>query len=139
MAQESTPRLRVTVAAEREGTSEFVLECLNVLDGTRADADLLWVLGGDSAPGVLAGREGGPDGHWPRTWALRAFLYVWDPQAEPAVIAACSDEHWRVREMAAKVMAARKPTSQASEEALTRLLADPVPRVKSAAGRALRE
>jgi hypothetical protein len=41
--------------------------------------------------------------------------------------------------MAAKVMAARRPTSQASEEALTRLLADPVPRVQSAAGRALRQ
>jgi hypothetical protein len=139
MVQESTPRLRVTLAAQRDGTPDFVRRCLNVLAGTRADADLLWVLGGDSAPGVLAGRQGGPDGQWPRTWALRAFLYVWDPRAEPAVVAACSDEHWRVREMAAKVMAARKPTSQDSEEALARLLADPVPRVRSAAGRALRK
>jgi hypothetical protein len=138
MVQESTPRRRVTLAAERDGTLEFVRKCLNVLDGTRTEAELLWVLGGDSASGVLAGRWGGPDGYWPRTWALRAFLYVWDPHAEPAVVAACSDEHWRVREMAAKVMAARRPTSQASEEALTRLPADPVPRVRSAAGRALR-
>jgi hypothetical protein len=138
MVQESTPRLRVTLAAERVGRLEFVRTCVNVLAGTRVDADLLWILGGDTAPGVFAGREGGLDGHWPRTWALRALLYVWDAQAETAVLAACSDEHWRVREMAAKVMAARNPTSQASEEALTRLLADPIPRVQSAAARALR-
>jgi HEAT repeat protein len=65
-------------------------------------------------------------------------LYVWDPEAEHAVVAACSDEHWRVREMAAKVLAARKPTSVASMAALERLLADPNPRVQAAAARALR-
>jgi hypothetical protein len=97
MVQQSTPRRRVALAAERDGTLELVRRCLNVLAGTRPDVELLWVLGGDSAPAVLAGREGGPDGYWPRTWALRALLYVWDPQAEPAVVAACSDEHWRVR------------------------------------------
>jgi hypothetical protein len=139
MVQESTPRHRVTLAAERDGKPEFVRTCLDVLAGTRLDADLLWVLGGETAPGVLAGREGGPGGYWPRTWALRAFLYVWEPWAEPAVVAACSDEHWRVREMAAKVMAARGPTSEASETALEGLLADPNPRVRAAAARALRQ
>ncbi len=139
MVQESTPRHRVTVAAGRDGELAVVRRCVDLLAGTRADADLLWILGGNAAPNVMAGREGGPDGHWPRTWALRAFLYVWDPQAEAAVVAACSDQHWRVREMAAKVMAARKPTTQASGEALERLLADPNPRVKTAATRALRK
>ena len=140
MVQESTPRHRVTAAAERDGTLAVVRKCVEVLAGTRADADLLWVLGGGNVgPGVLADRWGGRDGYWPRTWALRAFLYVWDPEAEPAVVAACSDEHWRVREMAAKVMAARKPTSEASEEASDRLLADPNPRVQTAAARALRQ
>jgi hypothetical protein len=139
MVQESTPRHRVSVAAERDGRLTVVRRCVGVLAGARADADLMWVLGGNSAPGVLAGREGGPDGYWPRTWALRAFLYVWDPEAEHAVVAACSDEHWRVREMAAKVMAARKPTSKASMEALERLLDDPNPRVQAAAARALRQ
>jgi hypothetical protein len=138
MVQESTPRHRVSLAVERDGRLAVVRRCVDVLAGARADPDLLWVLGGDSAPGVLAGREGGPDGYWPRTWALRAFLYVWDPEAEHAVVAACSDEHWRVREMAAKVMAARKPTSVASMEALETLLADPNPRVQAAAARALR-
>jgi hypothetical protein len=139
MVQESTPRHRVTAAAGRDGELAMVRKCVDVLAGTRADVDLLWVLGGNAAPGVLADRWGGPDGYWPRTWALRAFLYVWDPEAEPAVVTACSDEHWRVREMAAKVMAAQRPTSEASEEALERLLADPNPRVKAAAARALRQ
>lgn len=127
------------MAAARDGSLTVVRKCVGVLAGARADADLLWVLGGDSAPGVLAGREGGPDGYWPRTWALRAFLYVWDPEAEHAVVAACSDEHWRVREMAAKVVAARKPTSDASLEAMEELLGDPNPRVQTAAARALRQ
>lgn len=129
----------MTAATERDSELAVVRKCVDVLAGTRADADLLWVLGGNSAPGVLAGNEGGPDGYWPRTWALRALLYVWDPEAEHAVVAACSDGHWRVREMAAKVMAARKPTSEASEEALDRLLTDPNPRVQTAAARALRQ
>jgi hypothetical protein len=38
MVQESTPRRRVTLAAERDGTLEFVRKCLNVLDGTRTEA-----------------------------------------------------------------------------------------------------
>jgi hypothetical protein len=139
MVQESTPRHRVTSAAERDGELAFVRKCVDVLAGTRADAGLMWVLGGESASSVLAGREGGPEGYWPRTWALRAFLYVWDPEAENSVMAACSDEHWRVREMAAKVMAAREPTLEASEEALDTLLADPNPRVRAAAARALRQ
>jgi hypothetical protein len=139
MVQESTPRHRVSLAAERDGKLAVVRRCGDVLGGARADADLLWVLGGNSAPGVSAGREGGPDGYWPRTWALRALLYVWDPEAEHVVVEACSDEHWRVREMAAKVMAARKPTSEASMAALERLLADPNPRVQAAAARALQQ
>jgi hypothetical protein len=138
MVQGSTPRLRVSLAAERDGRRAFVRQCVDVLAGVRADAELLWVLGGDSAPAVLAGRAGGPTGCWPRTWALRAFLYVWDPEAEHAVVAASSDEHWRVREMAAKVMAARRPTSEPSLEALERLVGDPNPRVRAAAARALR-
>ena len=44
MVQESTPRHRVTAAAERDGTLAVVRKCLDVLAGTRADADLLWLL-----------------------------------------------------------------------------------------------
>lgn len=79
--------------------------CLDVLAAGPIDAELIEVLGGTSAPAVLVGRAGGPAGYWPRTWALRAFLYAWDPIAEHRVVAACAEEHWRVREMAEKVLA----------------------------------
>jgi hypothetical protein len=138
MAQDSSPRSRIRAAAQRYGERAFVLRCLDLLAGRVLDAELLDILGGTSAAGVLAGREGGTEGHWPRVWAVRAFLYVWDPIAEPAVIVAGSDEHWRVREMAAKVLAARKTTSRESEELLELLLTDSHDRVRAAAERALR-
>jgi hypothetical protein len=138
VVQESTPRRRVTAAVAREGEQVFVRRCLDLLAGDSVDAALVDVLGGNSAPHVLAGREGGPTGHWPRTWALRALLYAWGPPAEPAVVAAGADEHWRVREMAAKVLAYRRPTSAESERALEELALDPHPRVRAAAERALR-
>jgi hypothetical protein len=36
-----------------------------------------------------------------------ALLYTWDGAAEPAIVRAPGDEHWRVREMVAKVIARR--------------------------------
>jgi HEAT repeat protein len=62
-------------------------------------------------------------------------LYAWDDNAADAVIAALADEAWRVREMAAKVVARRR-----LGDALTVVAAlqqDPVPRVRAAAARAL--
>lgn len=125
-------------AAQRRGDAVFVRRCLELLAGKAVDGDLLDILGGTSAPAVLEGREGGPEGYWPRVWALRAFLYVWDPSAEPSVVAAGGDEHWRVREMVAKVLAARKATSAASERLLEVLATDQNERVRAAAERALR-
>jgi HEAT repeat protein len=76
--------------------------------------------------------------YWPRTWAGRALLYVWDdaePLLVPAVVGALADPFWRVREMAAKVVA-RHEVGQAGE-ALIPLLDDEVPRVRAAAVRAV--
>jgi hypothetical protein len=70
-----------------------------------------------------------------RVWPLRAFLYAWDPRAEQAVVAALADEHWRVREMAAKVAALRQIGAAAGPASA--LLSDPVPRVRAAAARVL--
>lgn len=137
VVQESTPRQRVTAAVERDGETAFVHRCLDLMAGAPVDPTLLEVLGGNSAPAVLAGREGGPTGYWPRTWAMRALLYAWDPAAEDTVVAACDDEHWRVREMAAKVLPHRNVTSASSERALLRLTEDGHARVKVAANRAL--
>src|SRR5438045_2544297 len=78
--------------------------------------------------------QAGPEGYWPRTWVLRALLYVWEPSATDAVISATSDAHWRVREMALKVIA--KHRLDDALERLAVLTRDPVPRVREAAGRA---
>lgn len=131
----ATPRARVTAAVTRDGERDFVLRCVRLLGG-EMDPMLVETVGGDGAAYVLDGHEGGPGGYWPRTWALRAFLYAWDPVAEPAVIASCSDEHWRVREMAAKVVAARMTTSADASEAVDLLAADDNSRVRAAAERA---
>jgi HEAT repeat protein len=52
-----------------------------------------------------------------------------------ALIAALGDEHWRVREMAAKVIARRR--IGAALGAVTEIRSDPVPRVRAAAERAI--
>lgn len=80
--------------------------------------------------------EGGRNGYWPRVWATRALLYVWDRRATKAIIRATSDESWRVREMAAKVVA-RHHLGDA-DTAMSALLSDAVPRVRAAAERALK-
>ncbi len=45
--------------------------------------------------------------YWLRVWAARALLYAWDDMARGAVLGALADEAWRVREIAAKVVARR--------------------------------
>lgn len=67
--------------------------------------------------------------------ARRGLLWAWAEAAVPAVLAGLTDEHWRVREMAAKV-AARHRVDEALAS-LTLLSGDPVPRVRTAAERAL--
>jgi HEAT repeat protein len=88
-------------------------------------------LGGPAAEGVLIGREGGRGGYWPRVWAARGLLHVWDDMATPAIIKATADESWRVREMAAKVIA-RHGVGDALDS-VVRLRDDPVARVRAAA------
>ncbi len=90
------------------------------------------VLGGVHAEAVLAGRD---KPYWLRVWAARGLLWAYDDVAEAALITALSDEHWRVREMACKVVA--RHTVSAAFDAVSRRSADEVPRVRAAAARAL--
>jgi HEAT repeat protein len=84
---------------------------------------------------VLDGHEGGKSGYWPRVWAARGLLHAWDDRAAPAIIQATTDDAWRVREMAAKVIA-RHYVGDALT-AVAELVNDPVPRVRAAAERAV--
>jgi len=97
-----TPRQSVVAECERRGVGAVVAGCIDLLEGRGADDTLIVALGGPAAENVLAGREGGKGGYWPRVWAARGLLYAWSDDAEPAIIRATADEAWRVREMAAK-------------------------------------
>jgi hypothetical protein len=77
----------------------------------------------------------GVNAYWPRVWGARGLLHAYRPQAEPAVVAGLSDEHWRVREMCAKVSRAYEVGAAAAE--LRARCADEVPRVRAAAVRGL--
>jgi hypothetical protein len=114
----------------------LVADCVGLLEGRAVDDDLLLALAGPAARQVLDGREGGPHGYWPRVWAARGLLYVWDDAATPAIVDATNDESWRVREMAAKVIARHQVDDGLA--AVVRLQQDPVPRVRAAAARAIR-
>lgn len=76
-----------------------------IVSGRRVNDDFLRVIGGPSAENVLEGRDGGVDGYWPRVWAVRGLLHVWDDVATDAIIDATTHEAWRVREVAATVIA----------------------------------
>src|SRR4051794_28766824 len=91
---------------------------------------LEWLGGGHAAADTS-----GVNAYWPRGWGARGLLHVYRPRAEPAVVVGLSDEHWRVREMCAKVARAYEVGAAAAE--LRARCSDDVPRVRAAAVRAL--
>jgi hypothetical protein len=139
---ETAPRQRIGLACAELGREAVVEACARLVEGQpaeEADPKLLTVLAGRSADPFLGG---GPreDGYWLRVWGMRGLLWALDggpvdPVARDAVLLGLGDEHWRVREMAAKVVARHR--IEAARGAVTALHADPVPRVRNAAARAL--
>jgi hypothetical protein len=129
-----TPRESIDLECARRGTAELVAGCVALLTGEPAhDGRLVAAIAGPAG-------QPPPDGarrYWLRVWGARALLYAWDDgnDAAPAAIrAALADEAWRVREMAAKVVAKRVIGMALADVA--RLRDDPVPRVRQAGQRA---
>jgi hypothetical protein len=130
------PSVLIGLAVERWGRRGLMDRCV------RLYREMDW---GDEPElmSYLAGRAGlrwvalgfGTQGYFVRTWALRAMLYAWDQCASATVIDALADEHWRPREMALKVVAKRPVDGDV--DAVAKLRDDPVPRVQTAARRAL--
>ena len=136
-----TPAERVGAACDRWGEYEVVRRCV-VLLGLAADAaptgdglDLAMVLGRVGDRDWLASGEPPGNAYWARVWAARALRYVWSDTAAPSVVDALGDDHWRVREMAAKVVSDRQIGEAADH--LVALLRDETPRVRTGAVRAL--
>jgi hypothetical protein len=130
-----TPSQNVAAECQRRGAAGVVSGCIDLLEAREVDDALVLALGGAPATYVLSGGEGGKQGYWPRVWAARGLLYVWEDRATPAIVRATADEAWRVREMAAKVIARHRVDD--ALEAVTGLRDDQVPRVRAAAGRAI--
>jgi hypothetical protein len=133
------PRTRVLAECERRGRDAFVGGCGALLSGAGDDdVPLIVVLGGPGASWALDPAEGGPGSsrwYWVRVWAARGLLWAWEDSAASTIVAALDDPAWRVREMAAKVVA-RHLVGDALAR-VTVLRDDPVPRVRAAAHRAV--
>lgn len=108
--------------------------CIELLEGGQVDAALIHALGGPAARWAVTGEAGGPD-YWLRVWAARGLLWAWDDDALPAVLGALTDDAWRVREMAAKVV--RRHQIGDALPIVAGLQSDPVERVRAAAARAV--
>jgi hypothetical protein len=132
---QKTPRERIASECQRRGKQAVVAGCVDILDGRDVDDALVVVLGGLHAEYVLSGWEGGKSGYWPRVWAARGLLHAWEDAATPAITRATADEAWRVREMAAKVIARHKVGDALG--VVAGLRDDPVKRVSAAAHRAV--
>lgn len=135
------PKFLVADACARYGHIAVVRWCIGLLTGS-VDYDdpdsisLGWIGGGPGLQEACIGNleERGQD-YWPRVWAARAFLYVWEDEATPAVCSGLTDPAWRVREMCAKVVVQREIGAAADD--IIALASDRVPRVRAAAIRAL--
>jgi hypothetical protein len=133
-SRDETPRERIQRECVTRGKDAVVAGCVELLRGRDVDADLILALGGPPARWVVTGEPSGPP-YWLRVWAARGLLWAWDDAALGAVTEALSDEAWRVREMALKVVARHQV-----EDTLSRIVDlqdDPVARVRAAASRAL--
>jgi hypothetical protein len=131
-----TPRQGIAAECDRRGKDAVVTGCIDLLRGRQGTGDaLLIALAGPAAQAVLDGSAGGRQGYWPRVWAARGLLHAWDDRAAAVIIQAAADDAWRVREMAAKVIARHRVGD--ALPAVSQLRIDPVPRVRAAAERAV--
>ena len=135
------PEERVRLLVGQIGSATFARWCADLLADRVAPDDpdepsLLW-LGGHHAVEILGLDDlaASPHAYWPPVWAARGLLHIWDPLATSAIVDSLGHHHWRVREMAAKVV--RQWEVGDAAEALIPLVSDGVPRVRLAAVRAL--
>ena len=132
----ATPRLRIESACRTLGHEEVIRRCVALIDGGHVDPEFLVTIGGVPATRLLV--EGLPEeqSYWLRVWALRGLLWA-SPEGSIEVLRnALRDDHWRVREMACRVIA-RYRVDEVLDEAVDRQ-SDRVLRVRAAAERAVR-
>lgn len=123
--------MRMEVAVKLYGEAEVITRVLSLIDGNNEGEDFLLFVGGEHAQGIL---DGAPVLYWPELWGMRALLHVWDASATGAVVNGLHNPAWRVREMAARVIAERQLPATLE---LLELLGDDTPRVRIGVARAI--
>lgn len=129
-----TPRESIGAECRRRGTDAVVGGCRALLHERPVDPALLHALAGPAAGKFLDDGQH-EDTYWLRVWAVRGLLWAWDDAALPELRDALADPSWRVREMAAKVVA-RHLVGEAVD-LVAALGDDPVLRVRRASARAV--
>jgi hypothetical protein len=129
------PRASIEAECARRGRDGVVAGCVRLLGRKEVDVDLLVALAGPGSRRFHG--QDRDDDYWLRVWGARGLLWAWDDSATAAIVLAAADDHWRVREMAAKVVARHHVDE--SLDAMLALRGDPVPRVRAAAERAVVE
>lgn len=130
---DDSPQKRVAAAIEAIGEREVVDRAIGLLGGLNVGEEFLIVAGGPHAKGLL---DGAPPLYWPEVWGARVLLYAWADDAKDAVAAGLQNQAWRLREMCARVAAAR---ALDVAPLLRELLTDDNARVRAAGAKALGE
>jgi hypothetical protein len=117
-----------------------VRRCAALLDGAAEDTELVVLLGGAPARRLVASGVAEDQRYWLKVWAARGLLWAGVGEtsdgAPGALGRALRDDSWRVREMAAKVVA-RHVVEDLLDDVIE-LESDPVERVRVQASRAVR-
>lgn len=133
----------IRAAADQLGELPLADWAVRLLTGAARAGD-----DGDPDPSLIGAVPGWMP-YWSRVWGARALVHVWHPKAADAVLAALGDKEWRVRVLAAQIVAlhglgvsrggAARGKTNPYEAGLVRLTDDTEPHVRSAATRALGE
>jgi len=139
----TTPRQSIEALCGQRGTPAVLRECVALLGGADTDPAIVAALAGPAAPRFLDAPE--DQRYWLRVWGARGLLWALAapgapaevaPEVVEALVGGLVDQHWRVREMALKVIARYELDD--AQPAIEPLLTDENTRVRTAAARALR-
>jgi len=130
-----TPRQSIEAECARRGRREVIAGCVRLVLSQDVDVALILALGGPPAHRVIDADADSDLRYWLRVWGTRGLLWAWDASATNALRGAVNDPAWRVREMAAKVVARHLVGDLLP--AVAELRNDPIPRVRAAGSRAV--
>ncbi len=133
-----TPKESIRAECARRGVTSVANGCIELIGGADTDYRFIDVLAGPAGASMLDRQSDDRNRYWLRVWGTRGLLWAWPTPADRATDAirkALTDPHWRVREMAAKVVARHGLGDLL--EAVASLRADATPRVQVAAEKAV--